>query len=155
MQGNICIHIKTHSNMTILGNRRVYVGPPPSTSISSPISQYFLKQSAGDFAGSGARKSFTSCFTSNLQFSYQTWNASHRNYSWTFTTSYHVSHYPVYPEITKITSSIDAKTEPQKGQGCAWRMPQIECSPFISPPTSPAGRKSEVPGRKRVFTARN
>ena len=26
---------------------------------------------------------------------------------------------------------------------------------FISPPTSPAGRKSEVPGRKRVFTARN
>ena len=26
---------------------------------------------------------------------------------------------------------------------------------FISPPTSPAGRKSDVPGRKRVFTARN
>ena len=26
---------------------------------------------------------------------------------------------------------------------------------FISPPTSPAGRKGKVPGRKRVFTARN
>ena len=26
---------------------------------------------------------------------------------------------------------------------------------FISPPTSPAGRKSEVPGRKRVFNSWN
>ena len=30
----------------------------------------------------------------------------------------------------------------------------IGVSQFISPPTSPAGRKSEVSGRKRVFTAK-
>ena len=72
-----------------------------------------------DFAGGGARKRFTSCFTSNLQFWHKTWNVSHRNYSCAFTTSYHVSHYPVYPEITKRTSSIYAKTEPDEGRNMA------------------------------------
>ena len=38
------------------------------------------------------------------------------NYSCAFTTSYHVSHYTVYTEITKITSSIDPKTEPHEGR---------------------------------------
>ena len=52
-------------------------------------------------------------------FSHQTWNVSHRNYLCAFTTSYHVSHYPVYPEITKVTSSIDAKTEPHEGRNMA------------------------------------
>ena len=51
-----------------------------------------------------------------MQFSHQIWNVSHRNYSCAFTTSYHVSHFPVYTEITKITSSIDAKTEPHEGR---------------------------------------
>ena len=51
-----------------------------------------------------------------LHFSHKIWNVSHRNYSCAFTTSYHVSHYPVYTEITKITSSIDAKTEPHEGR---------------------------------------
>ena len=51
-----------------------------------------------------------------MQFSHQIWNVSHRNYSCGLTTSYHVSHYPVYTEITKITSSIDAKTEPHEGR---------------------------------------
>ena len=37
-----------------------------------------------------------------------------------FTTSYNVSHCPVYPEITKITSSIDAKTEPHEGRNIAF-----------------------------------
>ena len=50
---------------------------------------------------------------------FQIWNVSHRNYSCAFTTSYHVSHYPVYPEITKITSAIDAKTEPHEGRNMA------------------------------------
>ena len=59
------------------------------------------------------------CTTSNLPFLYQTWNVSHRNYSCAFTTSYHVSHYPVYTEIIKITSSIDAKTEPHEGRNMA------------------------------------
>ena len=73
-----------------------------------------------DFHGGGARKRFTSCFTtSNLQFSHQTWNVSHRNYACAFTTFYHVSHYSVYTEITKITSSIDAKTEPHEGRNMA------------------------------------
>ena len=31
----------------------------------------------------------------------------------------HVSHYPVYTEITKITSSIDAKIEPHEGRNMA------------------------------------
>ena len=31
-------------------------------------------------------------------------HVSHRNYSGAFTTSYHVIHYPVYTEITRITS---------------------------------------------------
>ena len=43
----------------------------------------------------------------------------YRNYSCAFTTPYHVSHYPVYAEITKITSSIDAKTVPHEGRNMA------------------------------------
>ena len=43
-------------------------------------------------------------------------NVSHRKNTCALTTSYHVSHYPVYPEITKITSSIDAKIEPHEGR---------------------------------------
>ena len=46
-------------------------------------------------------------------------NVSHRNYTGAFTTSYHVSYYTVYPEITKITSSIDAKIEPHEGRNMA------------------------------------
>ena len=52
-------------------------------------------------------------------FSHQTWNVSHRNYLCAFTTSYTVSHYPVYPGITKVTSSIDAKTELHEGRNMA------------------------------------
>ena len=44
-----------------------------------------------------------------------------------FTTSYHVSHYPVYPEITKITSSIDAKTEPHEGRNKGYKVVLGEC----------------------------
>ena len=73
-----------------------------------------------DFHGGGARKPFTSCFTTlNLQFTHQTWNVSHTNYACAFTTSYHISHYPVYPEVTKTNSSIDAKTEPYEGRHMA------------------------------------
>ena len=70
-----------------------------------------------NFHGGDARKCFTSCFTtSNLQVSHQTWNVSHRKCSHDFTTSSHVSHYPVYPEISKTISSTVAKTELHEGR---------------------------------------
>ena len=73
-----------------------------------------------DFHGGGARKRFTSSFTTlNPQFSQQTWNVSHRKCLNAFTTSSHVSHYPVYPKISGIASSTVAKTEPLKGRNMA------------------------------------
>ena len=41
----------------------------------------------------------------------------------THVASLHVSHYPVYTEITKITSSIDAKTEPHEGRNMSVDLP--------------------------------
>ena len=84
---------------------------------SRPFKAWGLLYHGVAFHGGGARKHFPSCLTtSNLQFSHQTWNVSHRNYSSGFTTSYHVSHYPAYPDITKITYSIDTKTELHEGR---------------------------------------
>ena len=83
----------------------------------STIRAWGLLYHVFDFHAGDARNCFTSCYTtSNLQFSHQIWNVSHKNYSCAFTTSFHVSHFTVYTEITKITSSIDAKTEPHEGR---------------------------------------